>query len=124
MNNLFTHRYKTIFSEYLRLLGVKFTSDFSDKLFNEHPYRYNLYGLSDLLSFYGIKNTGIRITDKSKLQLLEPPFIAHALDNFILVKKITTNKIDFLLNGKDVIMNTPEFYKMWSGVLLFAEPSA
>ena len=38
------------FIAFLELLRVKHTNDFSNKFFNEHPHRYNLFGLSKILS--------------------------------------------------------------------------
>ena len=34
----------------LELLSVKHTNDFSNKFFNEHPHKYNLFGFSKMLS--------------------------------------------------------------------------
>jgi len=48
----------------LDLLNVKHTKAFSGKYFNEHPHKYNLYGLSGMLSDYGIRNAATRIVDK------------------------------------------------------------
>ena len=48
----------------LSLLGVKYTESFSEQYFNEHPHKYNLYGLSKMLSDYGIRNAATRIEDK------------------------------------------------------------
>lgn len=47
---------KTLLSSYLRELHIPFTRSFADKLFAEHPHRYNLYGLSDMLSVYKIEH--------------------------------------------------------------------
>ena len=48
----------------LSLLGVKYTESFSEQYFNEHPHKYNLYGLSKMLFDYGIRNAATRIEDK------------------------------------------------------------
>jgi hypothetical protein len=39
----------------LELLGVKHTKEFSNRYFNEHPHKYNLFGISQMLSDYGIE---------------------------------------------------------------------
>ena len=54
------------FTAFLDLLKVKHTSEFSNRYFNEHPRKYNLLGLSKMLSDYGAENAGTRITDKEK----------------------------------------------------------
>ena len=57
---------------FLELLKVKHTNDFSNKCFNEHPHKYNLFGLSKMLSDYGVENAGTR---KEKTQLRATPTI-------------------------------------------------
>ena len=42
------------FVTYLNLLAVKYTQSFSDQYINEHPYKYNLFGLSKRLVDYCI----------------------------------------------------------------------
>lgn len=43
----------------LRLLHVRHTSSYSNKVFREHPHKYNLFGLSKMLSDYRIENVGL-----------------------------------------------------------------
>ena len=52
-----------VFMSFLELLKVRHTKSFSDKYFNEHPHKNNLYGLSLMLSDYGIRNAGTQIED-------------------------------------------------------------
>ena len=60
---------ENVFVNYLALLGVRFTESFSEQYFNEHPHRYNLFGLSKMLLEYGVENATIRIPDKGLPQL-------------------------------------------------------
>jgi phosphopantothenoylcysteine synthetase/decarboxylase len=57
---------ENIFTNFLELLGVKHTNDFSNRYFNEHPHKYNLLGISKMLSDYGVKNAGTKIENKDK----------------------------------------------------------
>jgi len=67
-----------VFVTFLKLLKVKHTGYFSEQYFNEHPHKYNLHGLSSMLSDYGIENAGLRIDDKKyNLPLLTTPFIIY-----------------------------------------------
>ena len=50
----------------LTLLGVKYTKSYAKKLFNEHPHKYDLYGLSKMLNLYKIDSVGIKIDNKLK----------------------------------------------------------
>jgi len=51
----------TVFTSFLEALKVKHTSNFSNGYFNEHPHKYNLFGISKMLSDYGIENAGIDV---------------------------------------------------------------
>jgi hypothetical protein len=74
----------------LSLLGIKHTKSFSNKHFNEHPHKYNLYGLSKMLSDYGIRNAATRIEDKENdLFRIECPFVAQAGGDFVVVEGLT-----------------------------------
>ena len=53
-----------ILTSFLELLRVKHTKKFTHKYYNEHPHKHNLYGLSTMLSDYGIENTAIKTEDK------------------------------------------------------------
>ena len=57
---------QNVFVAYLDLLKVKYTEDFSNRYFNEHPHKYNLLGISKMLSDYRVENDGARIADKEK----------------------------------------------------------
>jgi len=125
----------------LDLLEVKHTKSFSDKYFNEHPHKYNLYGLSKMLSGYGIRNAATQIEDKENdLFKIKCPFVAHMGGDFVVVDKSPTptlperegdsppsgeleGAIHFIRNGKKLSLPVSEFIKSWSGIILLAEPS-
>ena len=104
------------FVTFLELLNVKYTKGFSNQYFNEHPHKYNLYGLSKMLAGYGIRNAATRIEDKeTDLFNIACPFIAQTGGDFVVVEQTTnptpalstqeakigeTGKVDFLRNGK------------------------
>ena len=111
-----------IFITFLRLVGVKYTDSFSRQYFNEHPHKYNLFGLSSMLSDYGIENAGIKISDKNEIRSIEPPFIAHIGNDFAIVEKIDKDDIQFIEGNKRIKIALVEFLKMWTGYALIAEP--
>ena len=86
-----------------------------------HPHRNNLYGLSEMLTWYGVENIAIRLEDKKQICDIETPFIAHAGNDFVLVKKICNGVVDYLWRGKIVRVDFEKFKDFWSGVLLVAE---
>lgn len=93
---------KNVFTTFLEAMKVKYTSSFSNKLFEEHPYKYTLYGLSQLLNSYHIDNVGVKISDKD-INKLEPPFVAHIGTDFVVVDNISesTNDVHYLWNWKN-----------------------
>ncbi len=113
---------ENVFTAFIDLLGVKHTVAYSNRYFNEHPHKYNLFGLSKMLSDYGVENAGLRITDKNDIYRIETPFIAHIDIEFVVVTKVTTEKVHFLTRAQETIVNTPQFLDLWSGVVLIAEP--
>ena len=86
---------KNIHTNYLTLLGVRYTESFSDKYFNEHPHKYNLLGISNMLRVlrdYGIKNAAIQISDKENdISLIDTPFIAQFGDMYRIFQKLFYN---------------------------------
>ena len=80
---------KNTLTSFLDLLNVKYTPSFTTKHFNEHPHKYNLYGLSEMLSDYGVENNAMRIEDKENdLFNIPLPFIAHIGSDFVVVYQI------------------------------------
>lgn len=119
---LFKKSNKTILSVFLRLLHVKHTQSYADKLYNEHPYKYSLFGLSKMLSDYNIENVGINIANKEKgIKELEVPFIAHTGDDFVVVYKTSPKRVAYFWQGKPIDVATERFLELWSGVALIAE---
>lgn len=55
MNKPFMENPKNTFAALLDLLDVKHTRAFANRLFHKHPHKDNLFGLSEILSDYGIQ---------------------------------------------------------------------
>ena len=112
-----------IFVSFLEVLHVKHTKRYSNKFYGEHPHKYNLYGLSTMLSDYNIENKAIRIISKEQTIFeLETPFIAHIGTEFLIVIKITQEEVSYLWNGKKITLPVAKFIEVWTGVVLLAEP--
>ena len=132
---------QNIFTAFLDLLKVKHTNDFSNKFYNEHPHKYNLFGLSKMLSDYEIENAGTKIENKENdIFNVECPFVAHFGGDFVIVKKIDeplnlsvpqssdpsvpqflSPSILFIRNGKETNIPVEQFLQSWSGIVLLAE---
>ncbi len=114
----------TIFTSFLRLLNVKH-STFSNQYYNEHPNKSSLLGLSQLLFNYNIDNKAFKIeVDKKEILFsISCPFIACIKNGFIIISKITPEKICYLLENKKTTSSFNEFLKIWTGIILIAEPN-
>ena len=112
---------ENILISFLHLLGVKYTTSFSGKYFAAHPHKYNLFGLSSMLSDYKINNAGIKVSDKNDITIIETPFIAHIGSDFAIVERIENSNIYFVEGGKKIKTTIDEFLKMWTGYTLIAE---
>ena len=81
-----------IFISFLKSMHIKHTSYYANRLYNNHPHKYNLYGLSKMLELYNIPNLALKITDLD-LNTINTPFIAHIESNFIIVEQIIDDNI-------------------------------
>lgn len=109
-----------LLTSYLKSLGVRYTFDYAKRAYEEHPHKYNLYGLSLLLGEYNIETKGLRI-EKKDLAKLEPPFIAQTYGTLVVVTKMADNKVSYLWNELELELEIEEFIKQWTGVVLLAE---
>ena len=115
---------KNIFTVFLEMLKVKHTKAFSDQYFNEHPHRNNLYGLSKMLSDYGVDHAATRFADKAdNISQIETPFIARFSGNFVAVHKVDAGNVAFVWNGADHLLPIEKFVEAWTGIALLAGTS-
>lgn len=111
-----------IFVAYLDLLKVRHTKSFSEKFFNEHPYKSNLFGISQMLSEYNIENKSVKIIDKVvDIFNIDCPFIANLGNTMVIVYNITPNRISYIEEGKKKSLSSSEFITIWTGVVLLSE---
>lgn len=113
---------RNTFQLFLKNLGVKHTRFFSDQYFNEHPEKYNMFGLSSMLSDYGIPNAGLKLADENQIYDIGTPFIAHLGDDFAVVNKVSDTHVRFIRTGKKMTLSLAEFNKIWTRKVLIAEP--
>ena len=134
---------QNIFLAMLDLLNVKHTKGFSSRFFNEHPHKNNLYGLSKMLSDYGISDAATRIEEKeADLTNIELLFVAQVGGDFVVIYKVISptpaiperevvsspsgeleEAVHFIRNGKKLSISVSQFIQSWSGVILLAETS-
>lgn len=118
------HKNDNVFIALLAALGVKHTTEFSNSYYNEHPHKYNLLGLSQMLSEYGIENVAVRINEDDKckdISHLSVPFVAQVDGDFAVVHHVGKEKVDYAWRGNGLALPLAKFCSSWSGVALLAE---
>ncbi|MCM1311167.1 MAG: vitamin K epoxide reductase family protein [Bacteroides sp.] len=112
----------TILTRYLAALEVPHTEEYSDLRFHSMPFK-SFYGLQHLLAEYNIPSEGLRISDKSELTKLTPPFLAETQNGpIVLVERVTPAEITFDTHGNVKSCLLQEFEAFWSGAVFIAHP--
>ena len=115
---------KNIFVSFLELLEVRHTKQFSSQYFNEHPHKYNLFGLSKMLRDYGVENVATRIQEKENdISEIQTPFIAQFSGDFVAVHKVDAKNVSFQWKGAPHDLSVAKFIEAWTGIVLLAESS-
>ncbi|MCD8032281.1 MAG: cysteine peptidase family C39 domain-containing protein [Bacteroides sp.] len=111
------------FIAFLSYLGVKHTTQFTNKLYNEHPEKNSLFGLSKMLNEYHITNRAIKIENTPQnITSLPTPFVAYLGSEFAVVCQTSTDNIQYIRKNKKISQSPDQFCSMWSGIVLMAEP--
>lgn len=111
-----------IFIDFLTALGVPHTDAYSTAQFRSMPFR-SLFGFSKLMERYGVECEGYVIADKSQLQELTPPLLAHtATGRFVIVNKIGSDTIGYESEGAMLETSAETFTNAWDGMVLLAFP--
>lgn len=114
---------KNLFLQLCEELQIPHTRTYTNRKFDEHPYKYSLFGLSRMLGDYGVESRGVRFHDKeSALTQLETPFVAQVSGNLALISHITGEEVSYRWYGEDVRVPQEQFLRIWSGVALLVAP--
>lgn len=116
----------TIFSDFLKALGVPHTGSESDAAFHAMSFK-SLFGFSRLLNSYGIKTRGVKVTDKSELTRIPVPFIAQEGTGFVIVTGFGKDAggsgvVYYIYYHERKRRALDLFEQRWSGVALLAYP--
>lgn len=111
---------KNILEYFLDAIEVRYNKQFADKLYYEHPHRYNMYGLKKMLDVYRVKTLGVRIDSKNLLSL-NYPCILHTYGDFVIGLDCGADTITFLQNAKRITISHDAFKQTWTGNALVVE---
>lgn len=111
-----------VLAVFLKELQISYTTSFVNQLYEKHPFKYNLLGLSRMLHLFSVPNMTIKIEEKAdSLDKLSLPFIAYVKNDFFVVKHIKDKYVYYSRNGQDKSIDKFVFLKDWSGVALMAQ---
>lgn len=105
---------KNIIEILLEQLDVKHTHSYITKLYNEHPHKYNMFGLFDILHSYDVNAVGVNIENKD-YEKLSFPCVLHINGGFVVATKIFDEEITYYWNGRKFSLSIEKFNTMWTG---------
>ena len=111
---------KTILEKYLDSLDIDYTKHFVKSLYQEHPHKYNMFGLKKMLDVYGVKTIGVYVVNKD-LSKLSYPCILHIHGDFVIGQTYDADTVTFLLHDKKTTLTHDSFKRMWTGNALVVQ---
>lgn len=111
---------KTILEYFLDALEINYTKHFTKVLYQEHPHKYNMYGLKQMLDVYCVKALGV-CSDTKDLYSLNYPCILHIYGDFVIGLDCASDTITYLQHGKKTTLNHDMFKRIWTGNALVVE---
>ncbi|MBQ4483726.1 MAG: thioredoxin domain-containing protein [Prevotella sp.] len=105
---------KNIVEILLEQLDVKYTHTYVTKMYNEHPHKYNMFGLFDILHSYDINAVGVNIENKD-YEKLAFPCVLHINGGFVVATEIADKEITYYWNGRKFSLSMETFNTMWTG---------
>lgn len=111
---------KTILEHFLDAIEVNYTRHFIRALYQEHPHKYNMFGLKKMLDVYGVKTLGVYVENK-ELSVLNYPCILHTHGDFVIGLDCDADTIRFLHHGKKTTLAHDVFRQTWTGNALVVQ---
>lgn len=105
---------KNVIEFFLEQLEVKYTHSYASKLYDEHPHKYNMFGLIDILHSYNLNAIGIKVKNNNYTKL-SFPCILHIKNGFVVALKLNNRHISYYWNGNVFCMPLEKFNAMWTG---------
>ncbi len=114
----------SLVSDWLTLLGVGHTLDYTLRREKEIPFK-TWFGLSRLLQEYGVDSEAYHIGDKNDVVRLPVPFLAHTSGKEggnIIVTSITGENVEYESLGRHKTTTLEKFKDAWDGNILLSYP--
>jgi len=78
----------------------------------------SLFALAKAAEYFGLKLYPAKVASLSEI---EPPFIAHLDNHFVLITKVTEERVEFFYDKGDTFLPLKQFQKDFSGYVLSAQ---
>lgn len=112
----------TIFTDFLYVLGVPHTKEYSDKRFSRMDFN-SLFGLTHLLREYGVDSLVVRLADNARALDMPVPMLCQTrLGVFVIVTSIGRDSVCYLSEGVPQTISREDFVKGINGIVLVASP--
>lgn len=113
----------TLLTDFLSELEVPHTSEYSDRVYRNMPFK-SLFGLAYALKSYNIESTGYKCAKPADVITLTPPFMARtSAGTFVIITKISDNTVEYLYNSKHQSSPRDEFQARLDGTVFMAFPT-
>lgn len=112
-----------IMKQYLAVMGVPFTPDHVEQRLSAMPDGDSMFGLSLLLSEYGVRNHCLRFKAED-LHNLDSPFITILSGHFVIAAMEGKSEVRITgSSGKSSVVPLEEFRRVWNHTGLVGNPS-
>ena len=99
-------------------VGVKWTRAYLQRVMDESSYKWSLFGVSAVLSRYGVESECMRYADKEELDNEDLPCVIVYGSEFAEVEALGDDYVEiFTVSGRRKV-SKEEFYDNWTGAAL------
>lgn len=115
---------ESVFVTLLKLLHIKYTMRFVNRICSEDPNKNDLSGLSRFLDIYNIDNVGVYISDVESLKSLPLPLVVHLRENKAIV--VVGLYDDYVVSSEgntEKKIQIDDLVHKWTGNVLVMEKS-
>lgn len=113
----------TIFTDFLKALGVPHTYGYSAARFAAMPFQ-SLFGMKKLLGEYGVDSDGYQLPEGADMLGLTPPYIAKSPGGLVIVTGYSPDRtrVEYLSQGVAESIDADEFRRVMPGTVFMAFP--
>ncbi|MDE7181128.1 MAG: vitamin K epoxide reductase family protein [Muribaculaceae bacterium] len=119
-------RKPSLLGDWLTLLGVGHTTDYTIKREKDIPFK-TWFGFSRALHDYGVESIAYNLSDRDEIDKVPVPFIAHTAGEEggnIIVTSIKGDQVEYLSLGENKTTSMERFMNAWDGNVFLSRATA